>query len=170
VWNISRGGYTTGTLQGGKLVYGDRTYTFVDTSAEPCPSDLRNQIYVRTLQADRNSTGTSFLGFNVNMEVRVYVALCDQITAPPSWLQTQGWQKTGAKLFTTDPTPGRDLYLKQFPAGRVTLGGNWQAGMPPGRSMYTVVVLAYTTASENWLIYSDAGADKRPALAEFRRR
>ena len=150
VSGISRSGYTTGTLVAAARVYVDQTTTFTT----PIPSSCLRQVYILTRNADKNSTGTSFLSFDVNQTATVMVGIDERIAAPPAWLQ--GWTRESAGLVTTDPACARRvLYSKTFPSGRVTLGGNRDANMPTGRSMYTVVVMPYVTSAREWPLYSE---------------
>jgi hypothetical protein len=138
-------------LRAGKKTYIDRDYVFQD----PVPPRLLRQTYIRTAQADRDTTGTDFLRFDVNRDILIYVALDDRIAPPPSWLAS--WTRHSDQLWTNDPgAPSRNLFSRQFPKGRVTLGGNRDPNTPTGRSMYTVILVPHTTAARDWELY-DAG-------------
>jgi Big-like domain-containing protein/fibronectin type III domain protein len=117
----------TSSLQAGGTVYIDRAYTFTTV-----PALVQGAAYIQTANNDKAATNAAFLSFTVNQSVSVYVAYDMGITPKPSWLST--FTDTGANLVTTDK-PLR-LFVRSFPAGTITLGGN--AGS--GASMYSVVV------------------------------
>lgn len=118
-------------LQAGATVYIDRTFTFVTV-----PAIIQNATYLQTANNDKNSTGTSFVAFEVNQPVTVYVGHDTRITTKPTWLNSFSF--TGDSFASSDTT--FDLYRQDFPAGLVTLGGNQGSG----RSMYTVAVVSLT--------------------------
>jgi len=121
-------------LQPGAALYIDRAYTYTTV-----PTTLANATYLQTANNDKSSTGASFLSFEVNQPVTVYVAHDTGITPKPAWLAT--FTPTGEALVTTN-TPSDlflDLFSRSFPAGPITLGGNHET--TSGRSMYTVAVV-----------------------------
>ncbi|MDT3778237.1 Ig-like domain-containing protein [Nitrospira sp. MA-1] len=115
-------------LQIGGTVYIDRTYTFTTV-----PTLVQGARYIQTANNDKAATNSTFLSFTVNQPVSVYVAHGDRITSKPSWLST--FTDTGANLVTSDAT--FSLFVRSFPAGTITLGGNASGG---GFSMYSVIV------------------------------
>ena len=119
-------GYVWDTLDVGKSVYIDRTFTYATVPAAYVGLD-----YLQTANGDKGSTGASFITFDVNQDVTVYVAHDDRNAALPTWMS--GFTDTGDNL-SGDTT--LSLYARDFTAGAVTLGGN-EAGT---NSMYTVVV------------------------------
>ncbi len=130
VSNTSPAGYLWDVLDVGKVQYVDRTYTF-----SAVPASTVGLLYLRTANDDKNSTGTSFVAFDVSAPVTVYVAHDDRITAKPSWLGT--YTDTGENVVSGGGT--FSLWAKDFAAGRVVLGGNIASGTTSA-SMYTVVV------------------------------
>ncbi|MBA3965256.1 MAG: PKD domain-containing protein [Nitrospirales bacterium] len=114
-------------LQAGGTVYIDRAYTFTTV-----PSSVQGAAYIRTANNDKTATTATFLSFTVNQPVSVSVAHDVRLTPKPSWLST--FTDTGANLVTSDTT--LRLFVRSFPAGTITLGGN--AGS--GGSMYSVIV------------------------------
>jgi hypothetical protein len=145
--NIDPVTYTTNTLEIGNTVYGDRGYVFIN----PITSDLLNQIYIETLNNDKDVT-TFSLTFTVGQAVQVFVALDANITTPPQWLQ--GWTKLNDLLTTTDAVPGRILYEKKFNPGIIILGPNHDPGLFLGRSMYSVIVLPIINQAKDWELYN----------------
>jgi hypothetical protein len=85
-------------LSNGDLVYIDRTYTY-----STMPSSLQGSTYIKTANADKTSSGASFITFDVNQDVTVYVAHDDRITIKPSWMAS-----------FTDTTP-KTLLLRILP-------------------------------------------------------
>ncbi|MDR4484880.1 MAG: right-handed parallel beta-helix repeat-containing protein [Nitrospirales bacterium] len=118
----------TSGLQVGGTVYRDRSYTF-----KTVPSTVQGAAYIQTANNDKAATNSNFLSFTVNEPVSVYVAHGDRITSKPSWLST--FTDTGANLVTSDAT--FSLFVRAFPAGTITLGGNASGGCC---SMYSVIV------------------------------
>ncbi|WNM60281.1 right-handed parallel beta-helix repeat-containing protein [Candidatus Nitrospira neomarina] len=118
----------TSGLQAGARVYIDRAYTF-----KTVPSNVQGGTYIQTANNDKAGTSSTFLRFTVNQAVSVYVAHGDRISSKPSWLSA--FTDTGADLVTSDAT--FSLYVRSFPAGTITLGGNASGGCC---SMYSVIV------------------------------
>jgi hypothetical protein len=122
----------TSGIQGGGTIYIDRTYTFTTI-----PTLIQGAPYIRTANDDKTATNSNFLSFTVNQPVSVYVAHGDRITPKPTWLNT--FTDTGANLVTSDTT--LSLFVKTFPAGTITLGGNVSSGNAGNDlSMYSVII------------------------------
>ncbi len=120
--------YPPPAFKPGRSVYIDRAYTFTTV-----PALVQGAAYIRTANDDKAATNTTFLSFTVNQPVSVYVAHGDRITTKPSWLNT--FTDTGTNLVTSDAT--FSLFVRSFPAGTITLGGNASGGCC---SMYSVIV------------------------------
>ena len=116
-------------LQTGALAYIDRTYTYSSV-----PALLQGTTYIKTANDDKALSGASFITFDVNQDVIVYVAHDDAIGTRPSWL-TSSYTDTGDNLVTTDTS--LSIFENNFLAGMVTLGGNEGST----DSMYSVVVV-----------------------------
>ncbi len=122
----------TSGLQAGGTVYIDRAYTFTTV-----PTLVQGARYIQTANNDKPATNTAFLSFTVNQPVLVYVAHGDRITPKPSWLNT--FSDTGIDLVTSNTT--LSLFVRSFPAGTITLGGNFPSGTTGNLlSMYSVIV------------------------------
>ena len=135
--NVASGNtYTLDTLEQGKLVYIDRTFTYTDI-----PSNLTGMQYIQTANNDKNSSSNDFLTFTINQPVNVYVAYDKRNNTPPMWLSN--WTDTGVEISTSDTT--LHLYEKDFTAGTVTLGGNESGSY----SMYSVIIAATGGNSTN---------------------
>jgi len=118
-------------LLNGALTYIDRSYTFTTI-----PPTLTNTTYIRPANNDKNSTGSSFMSFDVNQSVTIYVAHDDRITPKPTWLNS--FNNTGDILVTSDTD--FEIYSQTFPAGTINIGGNRESGK--GGSMYSVAVMS----------------------------
>ncbi|GEM_PF-5271310 len=132
---IGRAEYVLDAMAEGKLLYGDRSFQFVD----PIPSGFTGQPYIRTLHGDRNAAGAAFLSFHIPRESMIVVALDASIDSLPAWLAT--WTEREEVLLTTDANPSRRLLARVMPAGEVTLGANGRDdALEDDRSMYTVLI------------------------------
>jgi hypothetical protein len=116
--------YIWDTMANGKEVYIDRAYTF-----STVPAEYSGLQYLKTANDDKAVSGNPLISFNTNQNVTVHVGYAG--SSLPSWLS--GWNNTGDVIETTDRNMA--VYVKEFPAGTVTLGDNGSAA-----SMYTVIV------------------------------
>jgi hypothetical protein len=117
-------------LQGGDLVYIDRTFTVTSV-----PALVAGQTYIRTANDDKFATTAAFLTFEVNQPVTVYVAYDSRIPTKPAWLVSD-FTDTGEDLgLSSPPADPFDLFARDVSAGLVTLGGN-----TGGFNMYSVIV------------------------------
>ena len=126
--------YVWTTLTNGAKVYIDRDYTYTSI-----PFVYDGVKVLQTANNDKASTGTTFISFNIEQAMTVYVAYSRNATKIPGWLSS--WTKTGDVLSTSD----RDLFIfkKDFAAGTVITGGNDGA-----QSMYTVFLTTGDTSSK----------------------
>jgi parallel beta-helix repeat protein len=118
----------------GAQYYIDRTWRL----NSPLPTFLEGATLIRSAQADRSDSpgSSSFIRFDVNQAVTVYVAHDDR-TSDPAWLKS-GFEDTGTNLVTSDAGRTYSVYRREFPQGRVTLGSNIASG--DGRRMYLIAV------------------------------
>lgn len=116
-------------------LYNDRNYTIT----EPYPSWMYCQTYIKTLNNDKDLT-TSW-SFRTDTPMSVVVVFND--FGRPAWLKN--WKKLSDELTCSEPNSKRVLYARSFPAGKITLGGNRDPGMPTGRSMYSVILVPLGT-------------------------
>src|SRR6185312_2096969 len=111
-----------GMMAVGAKVYTDRTYK----TMSPLPSIVLGATYIQTANNDKVSKpgSTSFLSFNVDRAVTVYVAHDNRIAAP-KWL-TSTFTKTSSTITNTDFYGQQHLavFKRDFPQGKVTLGSN----------------------------------------------
>jgi hypothetical protein len=116
-------------LQNGDNVYIDRGYTWTNVGS------YAGEQFIRTANNDKGASDSSFLSFDVNQDVKVYVAFDERAGSDiPGWLSS--WTATGEVLGTSDVN--RDVYVKSFTAGTVTLGGNAPSA---ASSMYNIIVV-----------------------------
>jgi hypothetical protein len=129
--NTSPSRYLWDTLDAGKAQYIDRAYTFTAVGVP-----YAGLPYLKTANDDKGSTGSTFITFDVNQAVTVYVAHDDRFAAKPAWMDL-GFTDVGDDLASGAGT--FSLWAKDFAAGTVTLGGNTPDGVAQN-SMYSVVV------------------------------
>jgi putative membrane-bound dehydrogenase-like protein len=127
----SRRGYATGTLQVDHPSYTDRNYVFTRV-----PEMLAETEIIRTSNEDDGSRGNSFLTFELALASTVFVAHDVRVEQRPEWLQA--FADSDLSVTTTDTQ--FHLWSKDFPAGKVTLGGNLPAGKSGPKANYFVVI------------------------------
>jgi hypothetical protein len=116
-------------LQNGARAYVDRKHKY-----STVPASLQGSTYIKTANSDNKSKAASFLTFDVNQDVTVYVAHDDRITTKPSWLAS--FTGTGDEIVISGNT--FSIFASYYSAGTITLGDN-QGGRKTG--MYTVVIV-----------------------------
>jgi lysophospholipase L1-like esterase len=122
-------------LETGDIYYVDGTYTL--TSIPPA---LTNGVWIMPASSDVNNTSESYISFNTDRSVTVYIAYDAGATALPNWMGA--FTPTGTTLGTTDPlSPTLNVYSRNYPAGTITLGGNRAAGASGADSNYIVTVV-----------------------------
>jgi hypothetical protein len=125
-------------LKEGAILYRDRGY---EISTVPPP--LRGHWGIATLQGDMRASDEERLAFEVAEPVDVYIGYDSRASNPlprlPRWMQ--GYRDTGMRIFSR--TAGDTTYLvyrKQYPGGRIALGGNHHGGDTGARENYIVIV------------------------------
>lgn len=131
--------YEQFVLKTNTLMYTDRTYTF-----RTVPTELNNQIAIRTANEDKRFSGTSpLLTFQLLQDSTVYVLYTNlNSTIETAWLNAgNGWIADTFTVPTALTGAERDRLVKHkaFAAGLVVLNGN--AGTSENNSMYNVVVV-----------------------------
>ena len=141
ITGLTRSGYRVDRLRTGKPLYGDREYFFTEM-----PGALNAQLYLQTRNRDKNLNAPWSFQVNVPVEVVViYNRLTKKRSLIPAWLSD--WQgylgiARNERLQTSNADQRCRFFTKKFPAGKITLGGNRDAGMPESdQTMYTVVVI-----------------------------
>ncbi|MDX1990804.1 MAG: malectin [bacterium] len=127
--------YERDTVAASETMFIDRTYTFTTV-----PTAFAGQEFIRTANDDKQLTTVDFLSFDLAQSAAVYVAYDTRYTRP-RWLAS--WTDTGQDIVGTDQigSLARRLYRRDFPAGRVVLGGNATAN---AGTMYTVIAVPQT--------------------------
>ncbi len=107
----------------GAKCYRDSAYTLTRI-----PVELSGLPALRTAQEDKNSTSKLFMQIDLAQPARVYVAFDASAGSIPDWLRAfkLHTQFLIAEQWGTERH--FRLYSKEFPAGRVQLGGNRAAG------------------------------------------
>lgn len=115
-------------------------YSDVSYAVTSIPEVLRDGIWLTTANAEAGSTASSYIQFEVDRAVTVYVAYDAGASSRPNWLNS-GYVNTGLTVASTDPaSPLLRVYQRTFAAGTVTLGGNLAAGAAGADSNYVVIV------------------------------
>jgi putative membrane-bound dehydrogenase-like protein len=123
--------YQIGTLRDGQPSYADRKYVF-----KQVPDALRDAFMIRTANEDDRSRGNHFLTFDLALESTVIIAHDTRLKELPAWLRD--FADTDQTVITDDTT--FHLWSKDFPAGKVSLGGNWDGKESRGFANYFVVL------------------------------
>jgi len=131
ITNTSPKGYVWEVADLGKAQYVDRDFKLMSG-----PPSFVGQRFLRTANEDKSSKGSALIAFEVNQPVTVYVAHDERVATKPAWLAS--FSATGEKVMSG--AGSFKVYAKDFPAGRVTLGGNTADGQSSGLSMYTVAL------------------------------
>ncbi|HEX6965425.1 MAG TPA: hypothetical protein VF166_06470 [Gemmatimonadaceae bacterium] len=141
-------------FQAGDSAYTDRAYAVTS----PVPSALQGLAYIQTANADKDASAgsSSFLTFDVNQDVVVYVAHDDK-TPNPKWL-TSGFTSTGMQVTLTGHDKPYSVFQKSFAKGTVTLGSNDDSAVD--QSMY--IVLVKPAAGDTTTTPPDTGSTQPP--------
>jgi putative membrane-bound dehydrogenase-like protein len=123
--------YQAGTLRDGQPSYTDRKYVF-----KQVPESLRDSPMIRTANEDDRSRGNHYLTFDLALESTVIVAHDMRLKERPAWLRD--FADTDQNVVTDDTT--FHLWSKDFPVGKVSLGGNWDGKEPRGFANYFVIL------------------------------
>jgi hypothetical protein len=124
-------------LQNGAVVYIDRGHTY-----STVPTWLQGTTYINTANKDKTSSAASFISFDVNQDVIVYVAHDDRITMKPSWMTP--FTDIGDDLIINGDN--HSIFASNYLTGTITLGGN--KGVSKS-SMYTVIIVGQGNGSSN---------------------
>lgn len=130
----SRRSYQPGTARDGEPHYTDRDYAIAKL-----PGFLKGASMIRTPNGDDGSSGDAFLTFDSPLDVTVYVAHDERIKNKPAWLAAFG--DSDSVVQSTDPHSRYRLFAMDFPAGRITLGGNTTDGKGGGKGHYFVFLV-----------------------------
>jgi putative membrane-bound dehydrogenase-like protein len=125
--------YVMGVLEAGKPSYSDRPYRFTRV-----PEPVAGLQIIRTANEDDGSRGASFLTFELPLDATVMVAHDVRIRERPEWLRSFA---DSDLTVATEDTEFR-LWSRDFPRGRVTLGGNIGQAASGAKANYFVVIRA----------------------------
>ena len=130
--------YGLTTLGVGKRYCIDRAYTLASF-----PSVLDGGFLVRTANDDKLARGEVFLSLRLARAATIYVGFDRRARRLPYWLDE--WEAVKGRVEVEgDAMRFFELYRREFPAGRVVLGGNSAAGGDwgdEGTSQYIVMVV-----------------------------
>lgn len=132
--SLSMGNYRIDSLRVGDSYYVDRSYR-----VNHIPNGMRNTLWIRTANADKANNQNSFLEFNLNREVDVYIAYDSRASKVPAWLSSD-FDKTNDYIGVSETAGRLDLWRGHFLPGRVRLGGNLANGASNVNSMYVVLI------------------------------
>lgn len=123
------------------LAPGRRHYTDRDYQITSVPVEVRGLPYLQMCNQHDRSSGAEWLSMTTDSDVSVLIGIDVRVNAPLEWMKigaTDGFVDTGLELVTTDPT--FHIYRKNFPAGKISLGGNTNdPRQDSGRGMYIVI-------------------------------
>ena len=115
----------SGVEVGKSLFYIDRGYTPLTMSEE-----FEGATYISTAMDDEASKGDDFITFKVKVPVVVWIGTDARQGDPPKWVsEDEGWVEE-PELFLQSIEGDTDFYIlrrKEFPAGEIALGGNFDA-------------------------------------------
>ncbi len=117
----------------GGAVPGAKIYTDRDYTLKKLPPALLGAELMQTANEDDGSTGPAVITFEALVPLRVHVGLDTRQKQPPKWLVDRF--RRGEATAEADHWAVQ-LYSKEFPAGRVELGGNTDDGKGGGKSNY----------------------------------
>ena len=121
-----------GGLLPGIAAYSDRNYRF-----STVPDELVGLDLVQTANDDDGSRGDDWLSFKALLPVRVHVGN-DMRQTPPQWLSEE-FRRT-EHIVAIDEGARFQLYVREYSAGPVALGGNTDDGISGGKGNYIVAV------------------------------
>lgn len=153
--------YKSSILRRGERAYANRNYVWTNL-----PDGFAGHTFIQSRNGDSDvgSTGDEFLSFSLSEAAEVYIAHDQRIKQKPYWLSP--FKSTGLTAATGDTT--YDLFIKRFPAGVVTLGGNTRDGNPSARSQYVCIVKPAPLQNREVATTIDESLKKMPS-ADFRR-
>ena len=123
--------YAAGLLKAGQPSYTDRPFVF-----KSVPALVEGAQIIRTANEDDGSGGQSFLTFDLVLPCTVSIAHDTRIKERPAWMQD--FADTDLTVTTGDTT--FHLWSRDFPVGKVTLGGNLAGPVRGGKAHYFVVL------------------------------
>lgn len=123
--------YSYGLSPAAPLYVDDSAYWF-----DWLPDDVAGETYIKTPLADSAFSGDSYLSFDVDQDITLYIAHDEAINPRPGWLSA--FEDTGVTL-SAGKDSAMSLFKKDFAAGRIELGGN--GGSEAGELMYSIIIV-----------------------------
>jgi hypothetical chaperone protein len=121
---------------------GEHCYTDHDTVLTKIPVELSHLPALRLTQADYQSEAEIHIEFHLPVPATIYVAFSATASELPLWLRT--FEPTDYEIVTWDDWY-RDkryhVYKRDFPAGKVTLGGTQAEGYAGKVNLHYLVIL-----------------------------
>lgn len=118
----------------GGFVYTDRQYTF-----KSIPKSLSGSMLIQTPNDDADLRGEGIVQVDTVIPTTVYLAMDSRVDAPQWLTKHEVFKKSEETLETTDAR--FDIYIGEFDAGRILLGGNRDDESNGGRSNYIIGIL-----------------------------
>ena len=123
---------------------GDSVYTDRGLKWTHLPSQLRNQLCIRTPCNDESTRSKHLIRFTVDKSCLVLLLFDVRATRPPHWLNDDGYHKISNQAIGRIVTFGvmcethYSIFGKYHTAGEVVLRGNWSKEM---HSMYSIFLI-----------------------------
>ncbi|MBI3914074.1 MAG: Hsp70 family protein, partial [Chloroflexi bacterium] len=122
---------------------GAACYRDVDYSIAHLPVELCGLPAIQTAQADKGVAASEFGELHLARAARVFIAYDAGAAAIPNWLRAFTSEKMSFVVNQWGTERPMNVFAKNFPAGRVTLGGNFAEGARGNVFLnYAVVVRA----------------------------
>ncbi len=122
-------------MQAGNAFQADTSHTL-----SAVPALLQDGRWLVVNNADYTSTSSSYLTFDTDRAVTVYVAFDGGASSRPTWMN--GFTDTGQNINTSHPSaPWYDLFSRTYAAGTVTLGGASASGAAGVNANMIVIVV-----------------------------
>jgi len=121
-------------LQEGDQYYLDRDYYLLNIS-----DSLRDMVWIKTANDDKNSTADSLLKITVDRPADVFVGFDHRGTTLPPWL-ADNFTQTNYNISVLDFASPLKVWRKHVPAGLFALGGNMTGAAAGAKSNYIVLV------------------------------
>ncbi|MBN2412626.1 PKD domain-containing protein [candidate division KSB1 bacterium] len=131
---ISPPEYKLAWLQEGDQYYFDRDYYIVNI-----PDSLRDLVWVKTANDDKNSTADSLLKVFLEWEANVYVGYDHRGAILPAWL-TDNFESTYLSIEVLDQASPLTIWRRSVPGGLFSMGGNKAGEADGAKSSYIVLI------------------------------
>ncbi len=119
----------------------EKPYEDAEYTISRMPVDLSGLPAVRLAQADKAETSAAYLEFNLVRRSRVFIAYDAAAKEIPVWLRPYTPEKMALIVNQYGAERLMQVYSKDFPAGRVTLGGNSADGARGSVFMNYLVII-----------------------------